>query len=72
MAKFIDEREEEILDEEVSDLPEEVEEQEETVEEPEQSEDDLPEKYRGKDIKDIVRMHQEAEKAMGATKLRSW
>lgn len=63
MAKFIDEREEEILDEEVSDLPEEDE--EETVEEPEKSEDDLPEKYQGKDIKDIVRMHQEAEKAMG-------
>lgn len=63
MAKFIDEREEEILDEEVSELPEEVE--EETVEEPEQSEDDLPEKYQGKDIKDIVRMHQEAEKLLG-------
>ena len=29
------------------------------------SEDDLPEKYRGKAIQDIVAMHQEAEKALG-------
>lgn len=28
-------------------------------------EDDLPEKYRGKNLKDIVSMHQEAEKALG-------
>lgn len=28
-------------------------------------EDDLPEKYRGKSIKDIVAMHQEAEKVIG-------
>jgi hypothetical protein len=27
-----------------------------------QEEDDIPDKYQGKDIKDIVRMHQEAEK----------
>lgn len=27
--------------------------------------DDLPEKYRGKSLQDIVRMHQEAEKAIG-------
>lgn len=27
--------------------------------------EDIPEKYRGKSLKDIVRMHQEAEKAMG-------
>jgi hypothetical protein len=35
------------------------------VEEPSNAEDDLPEKYQGKDIKDIVRMHQEAEKLLG-------
>lgn len=64
MAKFIDEREEEVTlqdGEEVStvdetDEPEEVE---------EQLEEDIPEKYQGKDIKDIVRMHQEAEKLLG-------
>lgn len=30
-----------------------------------QEEDDIPEKYRGKSAKDIARMHQEAEKALG-------
>ncbi len=36
----------------------------EAVEEPEpqESDDDVPERYRGKSIKDLVRMHQEAEK----------
>lgn len=33
--------------------------------EPEVEEDDIPDKYRGKDIKDIVQMHQEAEKLLG-------
>ena len=35
----------------------------EAVEEPQpqESEDDLPERYRGKSIKDLVKMHQEAE-----------
>jgi hypothetical protein len=27
--------------------------------------EDIPEKYQGKDVKDLIRMHQEAEKAMG-------
>lgn len=63
MATFIDEREEELNDEEISEVTEE--ETEEVVEEPEESEDDLPEKYKGKDVKDIVRMHQEAEKLLG-------
>lgn len=31
----------------------------------EEEEDDIPDKYKGKSVKDIVRMHQEAEKAMG-------
>lgn len=34
-------------------------------EEPAQQDDDLPEKYRGKDLKEIARMHQEAEKLIG-------
>lgn len=29
--------------------------------------DDIPEKYRGKDTKELIRMHQEAEKAYGRT-----
>ena len=33
--------------------------------EPEDTEDDIPEKYKGKSVKDIVRMHQEAERAIG-------
>ena len=35
----------------------------EAVEEPQPrgSDDDIPEKYRGKSIKDLVKMHQEAE-----------
>lgn len=32
---------------------------------PQESEDDLPEKYRGKSAKDIAKMHQEAEKLIG-------
>lgn len=64
MAKFIDEREDETLEEEISEVTEE-EETEEVVEEADESEDALPEKYQGKDIKDIVRMHQEAEKLLG-------
>ena len=63
MATFIDEREDELNEEEISEVTEE--ETEEVVEEPEESEDDLPEKYKGKDVKDIVRMHQEAEKLLG-------
>jgi len=42
----------------------------EEAEQPEQPEqeaevDDIPEKYRGKSVKDLVQMHQEAEKAIG-------
>ena len=53
-------------DEEFSSFDEEPQETEpeEVTPEPEQ-EDDIPEKYKGKSVKDIVRMHQEAEKAMG-------
>lgn len=64
MAKFIDEREEEVTlqdGEEVST----VDETDKLEEVEEQPEEDIPEKYQGKDIKDIVRMHQEAEKLLG-------
>jgi hypothetical protein len=74
MARFIDESPEyqpedgETLttfeDEEVEEqTPEE--EQPAEPEEIQEAEDDIPEKYQGKDLKDIVRMHQEAEKLLG-------
>lgn len=74
MATFIDEHEEEVsleADEELTSLTEveeEVVEEEEAPEEPtleDSEEDDLPEKYRGKSVRDIIAMHQEAEKAIG-------
>jgi hypothetical protein len=36
-------------------------------EEPKQAEPELPEKYRGKSVADVVKMHQEAEKLVGRT-----
>jgi hypothetical protein len=68
MATFIDEGLEEQQDEEFTSVEEvqETPEQEPVVEEAEvHVEDDIPEKYKGKSVKDIVRMHQEAEKALG-------
>ena len=68
MATFIDEGDQPQEDEEYSSFEEEEQQEEEPEEEtpePEEEEDDLPEKYKGKSVKDIVRMHQEAEKAMG-------
>lgn len=59
MAKIIDQREEEY-----NENLEAVEEPVEAVE-AETSEVDIPEKYQGKSIKDIVQMHQEAEKLLG-------
>lgn len=38
---------------------------EETAETQEPEEDDLPEKYRGKSVKELAEMHQNAEKALG-------
>jgi hypothetical protein len=64
MATFIDESDNDQQEEYSSFEEDEVEEPEEDTPEPEE-EDDLPEKYKGKSVKDIVRMHQEAEKAMG-------
>ena len=59
MATLIDERldDEEINNEEL--------EQQEAPEEPTQQEEEIPEKYQGKSVTEIVRMHQEAEKLLG-------
>lgn len=63
MATFIDEGYEEPQDdEEFSSIDEE---QEAPEEESTPEEDDIPEKYKNKSVKDIVRMHQEAERAIG-------
>lgn len=62
MAQFIDESKFEI--EEPTDKIEEPQEAvEATPEEPQ--EEEVPERYRGKSPKDLIRMHQEAEKLMG-------
>lgn len=68
MANFIERPEEdneEFSELDAQDSTEQLEEP--TVEEPvqEEPESDIPEKYQGKDLKDIVRMHQEAEKLLG-------
>jgi len=63
MAKFISESEYEENDEEISSLEETPE--EEQPQQEEEVEEEIPEKYQNKSIKDVVRMHQEAEKAMG-------
>src|SRR5210317_67528 len=66
MATFIDQREDEELneDEELASL-EETQQEQPTQETPTDEDDGIPDKYQGKDIKDIVRMHQEAEKLLG-------
>lgn len=66
-ARIIEERQEVVDDNEVTDINAEQE-QEAPVEEPTPEpteQDDLPEKYRGKSTAEIVRMHQEAEKLLG-------
>lgn len=74
MAQFIDERNDAPELEEGEELQSfedsaEVEQPEETVEaapEPEESsEEDLPEKYKNKSVKDIISMHQNAEQLLG-------
>lgn len=69
MARFLDNSPEELEDgEEYSTVEEEqssIEEQPAEPEEIQEAEDEVPEKYQGKDIKDVVRMHQEAEKLLG-------
>lgn len=78
MASFIEpqEQEEEVVDlfeeqqeeaqEETQEEPQEVNgQQEEQVAEQPEPEDDVPSKYKGKSLKDIVKMHQEAERLIG-------
>lgn len=72
MAQLLDRKPEDQQDDEEFASLDEVEEVEQEAEEPtledtqEPEEDDgIPDKYRGKDIKDIVQMHQEAEKLLG-------
>lgn len=66
MAEFIDEGQEEAL--QSDEVVQELEQAQEIVpennyESPE--DDEVPEKYKGKSLKDIARMHQEAEKLIG-------
>ena len=65
MATFIDEGFEEPQEDEELESQEQEPEQETPETEPPDEEDDIPEKYKGKSVKDIVRMHQEAERAIG-------
>ena len=69
MATFIDEEEgkqEELFDTLQEDQTEQVaEEVVEAAQEETSEEEGLPERYRNKDIKDIIQMHQEAEKLIG-------
>ena len=66
MARLLDERPEDVEENDTDN--QEVEAQEPQVEQeetPEQTETDIPEKYQGKSTAEIVRMHQEAEKLLG-------
>jgi hypothetical protein len=65
MAEFIDDSIDDSLQE--NEERQEIEQAEELKPEPVQQteEEDLPEKYKGKDLKEIARMHQEAEKLIG-------
>lgn len=63
MATFTDEGPENLQENEELASIEEV--NEETPQESNLEDDDIPDKYRGKSVKDIVRMHQEAERAIG-------
>lgn len=63
MAEFIEEGVgEDVPVEQVEELDQPVESQQEEVV---QQEEDIPEKYKGKDVKEIIRMHAEAEKLIG-------
>tara|TARA_R110000782_G_scaffold141209_2_gene233962 strand:- start:389 stop:1183 length:795 start_codon:yes stop_codon:yes gene_type:complete len=64
MATFIDEGDD-LQPDEFDTFEEEDKVEEPEEETPEPQEDDIPEKYKNKSVKDIVRMHQEAERAMG-------
>ena len=63
MARLIEERPtEDVEEKDTNTLEQEPQVEEETLEEPEA---EIPEKYRGKSTAEIVRMHQEAEKLLG-------
>lgn len=64
MANFVDENELHSSQEEISQVTEQP--QEPKVQEtPKQATEVIPEKYQGKSVEDIVKMHQEAEKMIG-------
>jgi hypothetical protein len=67
MATFMDEGDEPLQEnEEYSSIEDEqVQDNLEQEPEPQDTEDDIPDKYKNKSVKDIVRMHQEAERAIG-------
>jgi len=66
MATFIDEGDKPLEDdEELASLEDAQGEGIQNDPPPDNDEDDIPDKYKGKSIKDIVRMHQEAERAIG-------
>ena len=62
MARLIDERPEDVEENDIDTTLEQEPQLEATLEEPES---DIPEKYQGKSTAEIVRMHQEAEKLLG-------
>jgi hypothetical protein len=62
MARLIDERPEDVEENDIDTTLEQEPQAEATLEEPES---DIPEKYQGKSTAEIVRMHQEAEKLLG-------
>ena len=63
MATLVEERDE-TVNEEVSDVNK-IAEESAVVEQAAPAEEELPEKYHGKSLADIVRMHQESEKILG-------
>lgn len=66
MATFIDEGDEpQQENEEFASFEDAQEEATPEAEPVQDDDDDIPEKYKGKSVKDIVRMHQEAERAIG-------
>lgn len=65
-AKLIDDVEEPKVEAPVTeDVEEETLETEEVEEQPQEDDDEIPEKYRGKSAQELIRMHQEAERALG-------
>lgn len=59
MAEFVEEGQEEVQSDEV------VQEQQQEVVQEQPQEEDIPEKYKGKSVKEIIQMHAEAERLIG-------